>query len=64
QELGKKKTNMSQETEKNKNNENKTTDERIRDIMQNNANMTKTTDTHIKSTNKSLLETPTSTLSL
>ncbi|CAG8607283.1 8513_t:CDS:2, partial [Scutellospora calospora] len=61
QELEKEKTNMSQETEKNKNDENKITDEGTRDIMQNNTNVTKTTDTRIKSTNESLLETSAST---
>ncbi|CAG8722288.1 5026_t:CDS:1, partial [Scutellospora calospora] len=61
QELEKEKTNISQETEKNKNNENKTTDEGTCDIMQNNTNITKTTDTRVKSTNKSLLEISAST---
>ncbi|CAG8615903.1 9348_t:CDS:2, partial [Scutellospora calospora] len=56
QELEKEKTNIPQETEKNKNNENKTTDEGTYDIMQNNTDVTKTTDTRIKSTNESLLE--------
>ncbi|CAG8552426.1 10935_t:CDS:2, partial [Scutellospora calospora] len=57
QDLEREKTNLLQETKENRDNKNKTTEEKICDSLHNNLDVTKTTNTRVMSTNEPHMET-------
>ncbi|CAG8622146.1 10099_t:CDS:2, partial [Scutellospora calospora] len=57
--LEREKTNLLQETKENRDNKNKTIEEKTCDSLHNNLDVTKTTNTRIMSTNEPHMETPT-----